>query len=201
MNAKQKRTLERAAERRAELRKVYDALPDPNDQTSANAVQRAWEAQRRVSVRISELARYIDTIKQVEPDRDALRATRDDLLAAEQAIKEHQTRLIDDIALAADSRLRDRLHNELQAVEVALDAIHNGVTRHGSVEGIPTPLGVFLREQRGWKPGPGDEGIWRGSMKYIESRLAELDPRIAEAYAAIDAELARPLETPLAAAS
>jgi hypothetical protein len=201
MTAKQKRALERAVERRGELRKVYDALPDPNEQTSVNAVQRAWEAQRRVSVRISELARYIDTIKQVEPDRDALRATRDDLLAAEQAMKKRQADLIDDIALATDGRVRDRLYSESQSVQAAIDAIHNGVTRHGSLEGVPTPLAVFLRDQRGWKPGPGDEGIWRGSLRYIESRLAELDPKIAEAYAVIDAELARPIETPLAAAS
>jgi hypothetical protein len=176
----------RADERKAALTTAYANAPDPGDQTSPNAQERAYVARQTYMSRLSRLGSAIDQLTRHEPKVEELRLTRDVLLAAKIQFE----RILGALEVLPDAERRLSWREE-EAIRASLRAIDCGIEYFGpGREGIPGPLGDFLRRQ-GWQYSSDSGGLWRGSLVDVEDQLAQRQRRRDEAVAEIEAELAR----------
>jgi hypothetical protein len=175
----------RVAERIAELRNAYANAPDPGEQTSPNAQERAYVVRSTYQSRLSRLGSAMNQLTRQQPKIDELRLTRDHLLAARIKFE----RILGALELLPDAERRLSWREE-EAIRASLRAVCYGIEYWGpGREAIPAPLGDFLRQQ-GWQY-TAEHGLWRGSLVDVEDQLAQRERRRDEAVAEIEAELAR----------
>jgi len=174
------------ATRVAALTTAYANAADPGDQTSPNAQERAYVERHTFMSRLKRFQNVWTEVTRQTAKIDELRLTRDVLLAAKIQFE----RILGALEVLPDEQRRLSWREE-EAIRASLKAIHYGIEYWGpGREGIPGPLGEFLRRQ-GWQYSSDNGGLWRGSIVDVEDQLAQRERRRDEAVAEIEAELAR----------